>query len=75
MIATDLNQTGKNLHANYRKTPRDSPSGRVFEDLCLAETGETDGVIELVFPYNRELPDDGILDLELTGELTLAGER
>ncbi len=75
MIAKYLKETGKDFHANYRKTPRNLPSGRVFEDLCLTETGETDGVTRLVFPRGRELPNDGIIDLELIDSLLLAGDR
>ncbi len=75
VIAKHLKETGKDFHANYRKTPRNLPSGRVFEDLCLTETDETDGVTHLVFPCGRELPDDGIIDLELIDSLTLAGDQ
>jgi predicted enzyme involved in methoxymalonyl-ACP biosynthesis len=75
IIAKYSNETGKDFHANYRKTQRNLPSGRVFEDLGLTETGETDGVTQLVFPYGRALPEDGIIDLQLTDSLTLAGDR
>lgn len=75
IIAKYLKLSGKDFHANYRKTPRNLPSGRVFEDLFLTETGETDGVTHLVFPCSRELLDDGIIDLEMTGDLSFAGDR
>jgi hypothetical protein len=55
--------TGKDFYANYRKSPRNAPSGRVFADLLLEETGEDDGVSRLMFPNNREVPDDGIIDV------------
>lgn len=55
--------TGKDFCANYRKTPRNAPSGRVFADLLLQEEGIDDGVSRLVFPHNREVPDDGIIDV------------
>ena len=75
MIAKYSKETGKDFYANYRKTQRNLPSGRVFEDLGLIETGETGGVTQLVFPHGRELPDDGIVDLQLTNSLTIAGDR
>jgi FkbH-like protein len=75
MIAKYMKETGKDFHANYRKTPRNLPSGRVFEDLCLTETGETEGVTHLLFPRGREVPDDGIIDLEWIDSLTLAGDQ
>lgn len=55
--------TGKDFHANYRKTPRNAPSGRVFDDLRLGETGVTEGVARLVFPNNREVPNDRIIEI------------
>jgi hypothetical protein len=55
--------TGKDFCANYRKTPRNAPSGRVFADLLLQEEGIDEGVSRLVFPHNREVPDDGIIDV------------
>ena len=47
--------------ANYRKTPRNAPSGQVFADLGLEEAGERDGVTELVFRKGRQILDDGII--------------
>lgn len=55
--------TGKEFCANYRQTPRNAPSGRVFSDLLLQEAGIDEGVSRLVFPNNREVPDDGIIDV------------
>jgi len=55
--------TGKEFYANYRKTPRNAPSGRVFSDLGLQEERTDDGVSRLVFPLDREVPDDEIMDV------------
>jgi hypothetical protein len=55
--------TGKNFHANYRKTPRNAPSGQVFSDLLLQEAAIDDGVSRLVFPNNRDVPEDGIIEV------------
>jgi FkbH-like protein len=55
--------TGRDFGANYRKTPRNAPSGKVFADLLLHETGIDEGVSRLLFPHNREVPDDGIIDV------------
>jgi FkbH-like protein len=55
--------TGKDFQANYRKTSRNVPSGRVFADLGLEENGVADGVSRLVFPARREVPDDGTIEV------------
>jgi FkbH-like protein len=55
--------TGKNFCANYRKTSRNAPSGKVFADLLLQEEAVEDGVSRLVFPHSRDVPDDGIIDI------------
>jgi FkbH-like protein len=47
--------------ANYRKTPRNAPSGKVFQDIGMDEKGEITGVTSLVFPKDRPTPDDGIV--------------
>jgi FkbH-like protein len=49
------------VHANYRETPRNAPSGRVFEDVGFERVAETDGVTSLVFAKERAVPDDGIV--------------
>jgi FkbH-like protein len=53
--------TGKDFHANYRKTSRNAPSGHVFSDLLLQEMGVENGVSHLVFPKDREVPADGVI--------------
>ena len=56
-----------NVYANYRKTPRNAPSGRVFDDVGFETAGETDGVLSLVFPQERDIPDDGIVTVVYHG--------
>ena len=40
----------RDVYANYRKTPRNAPSGRVFEDVGFETAGETDAGTSLIFP-------------------------
>jgi FkbH-like protein len=63
IIRKYLALTGKDFYANYRRTPRNAPSGQVFSDLLLQEAGVDDGVSRLVFPNSREVPDDGIIEV------------
>jgi FkbH-like protein len=53
--------TGKDFRADYRKTPGNAPSGRVFADLGMQEVEARDGVTSLVFPKDMDVPDDGII--------------
>jgi FkbH-like protein len=53
----------KDFHADYRKTPRNAPSGRVFADLGMQEIEVSDGVTSLVFPHDKEVPDDRIIKI------------
>jgi len=57
--------TGKSFYANYRKTARNQPSGKVFEDLGLVETGVHDGTTLLMLPGGSVPPDDGIIIVEM----------
>ena len=54
--------------AKYRKTERNAPGGRVFDDLGFQSLSEQDGVTTLVF--RADVPDDeGIVEIEdRTGE-------
>jgi FkbH-like protein len=63
IIRKYLAVTGRDFQANYRKTPRNAPSGRVFADLGLQEAGVENGVLRLVFPKNQDVPDDRIIEL------------
>jgi FkbH-like protein len=65
IIDTYIMATGKDFHANYRKTPRNAPSGRVFEDLGMIEIGLNDGVTSLVFRHDSPLADDGIIHVNM----------
>ncbi len=56
-----LDRTGSDFHANYRKTPRNLPSGQVFADLGMQEAGLADGVTSLIFPRTMKVPDDEII--------------
>jgi FkbH-like protein len=56
-------ETGKDFLANYRRTPRNAPSGRVFEDVGMEELETVDGVTLLVFPKNKEIPDDRVVNI------------
>jgi FkbH-like protein len=65
--------TGKDFHANYRKTPRNAPSGQVFSDMGMKEIEIQDGVIDLVFSRNQEVPDDGIINVTAQ-EITVSAD-
>jgi FkbH-like protein len=56
-------ETGKDFMANYRKTPRNAPSGRVFEDVGMEELETADGVTSLIFPRDKEIPDDQVVNI------------
>jgi FkbH-like protein len=61
IMRTYIRDSGKDFWANYRKTPRNAPSGKVFADLGMEEVGIADGATSLVFPKDREVPDDGLI--------------
>ncbi len=56
-----ITESGRDFHANYRKTPRNAPSGKVFDDLGMETATIKDGVSSLVFSKDREVPDDEIV--------------
>jgi len=74
MIDKYIRETSRDFSANYRKTPRNAPSGQVFEDLGMVEVSVSDGVTSLVFPHGGVLPDDGIISVSMP-ETSLAGSQ
>jgi FkbH-like protein len=53
----------RDVYANYRKTPRNAPSGRVFDDVGFELAGETEAGSSLIFRQARDVPDDGIIEV------------
>ena len=53
----------RDVFANYRKTSRNAPSGRVFDDVGFELAGETDAGSSLIFPRRQDVPDDGIIEV------------
>ena len=56
-------ETGRDFHANYRKTSRNAASGQVFADLGLEEVDERDGVLSLRHGAGKLVPDDGVIEV------------
>ena len=67
-----IERTGKDFWVNYRKTPRNAPSGRVFDDMGMKESGQSDGVLQLMFPRNQAVPDDGLIKVTIDDPATVA---
>jgi len=49
--------------ANYRKTPRNEPSGQVFQDIGMEQVEELDGVTSLVFRRDCQIPEESVLTI------------
>jgi len=56
---------GRDFHANYRRTAKNAPGGKVFEDIGFESVAEDNGITSLVFCYGREIADDHILKIKL----------
>lgn len=56
-------ETNGDFWVNYHKTPKNEPAGRVFEDMGLETENEREGTLSLVFHRDREIPDDGIVEV------------
>lgn len=57
----------QDFYANYRKTSKNAPSGKVFEEMGFECVVENDGVSSLVFRHVREIPDDHIISVTTRG--------
>lgn len=62
-------ELGRDCYISYHKTPRNSPSGKVFDDFAMELISEVDGVSSLVFRHEREVPDDGIIPVRMCAQV------
>jgi FkbH-like protein len=53
----------KQFFANYRKTAKNAPSGKVFEEMGFEVVQEKEGVLSLVFKKEGTIPDDRIIHI------------
>jgi FkbH-like protein len=53
----------RSLFANFRRTEKNAPAGKVFPELGFEAIGERDGVTTLVFREGQEIPDDRIVTI------------
>jgi FkbH-like protein len=60
--------TDAEFHANYRKTPRNAPSGQVFADVGMQEVDTRDGVTSLVLRKDQIVLSDDIVTIETLEE-------
>jgi len=61
LIREYISKTGRPFLANYRRSAKNAPSGRVFEDMGMRETEGADGISRLVFPVDQSVPDDRLI--------------
>ncbi len=63
VVAKYTSEGKESFYADYRKTPRNAPSGQVFEDMGFTETGIVDGVSKLEVRSSSVAPPDGVLQI------------
>lgn len=65
----------RDFYVSYRKTPRNTKQGKVFDDLQFEVLDVTDGVTELVYRWQKDIPEDGIVLIEDLAEKNAAVSR
>jgi FkbH-like protein len=63
LIRRYTDATGRDVWASYRRTPRNAPSGKVFEDVGMQEIASVDGISRLVFHRGQPVLDDGVITI------------
>jgi FkbH-like protein len=62
-----LHGNPRDFFANYRKTAKNAPSGKVFDEVGFVNFAEHEGVTSLVFRQAREIPDDRLVQITVQG--------
>lgn len=63
LLRNYLEGQDRDFLANYRKTPKNEPSGAVFRELGFDEVGIKEGVTSLRFKRNQKIPDEAIIEI------------
>jgi len=58
-----IGESGRDFYADYRETPRNAPSGRVFADIGMEKVGLRNGVTNLAFRKEKPVPDDRVIQV------------
>jgi FkbH-like protein len=58
---------GRDFYASYRKTAKNTPSGKVFDEMGFKFVEDNEGVSSLVFRKDQEILDDGIASITRPG--------
>jgi FkbH-like protein len=65
LIRQYIAKTGSDFRAHYRKTAKNAPSGKVFDDMGMTELENKSGVALLIFPKERVVPDDDVVKIDV----------
>jgi FkbH-like protein len=57
----------QDLSANYRRTPKNAPGGKVFEEMGFEQIADNEGVLSLMFRQGHEILDDQIIEIKAFG--------
>jgi predicted enzyme involved in methoxymalonyl-ACP biosynthesis len=52
------------FYANYRRTSKNAPAGKVFDELGFQTVEENEGVVSFVFRNGLDIPDDQIAEIK-----------
>ena len=58
-----ISSTNKDFYANYTKTEKNKPSGKVFYDIGFEENSVRDGITSLQFKSDKEILNDNLIDI------------
>ena len=58
-----ISSTNKDFYANYTKTEKNKPSGKVFNDIGFEENSVKDGITTLQFKFDKEILNDNLIDI------------
>jgi FkbH-like protein len=68
LIARYRERGASEVWASWRKSERNRPAGRVFEDLGFEERDERDGTTDLVYPGHRPTPAQDLLTVRIEAD-------
>lgn len=70
-LLRDLTDAGaRACYFRIKKTSRNAPAARVFEDFGMEVVEERDGVTLLVFSPQKPIPDDGLVRVSVTSKVS-----
>jgi len=70
LLKRNREHVNRDFFANYRKTEKNAPGGAFFDELGFETVGLRDGVTDMLFARQKDLPVESVVDVDFESKRT-----